>query len=799
MVRRKGIIFLVITLLVMGMAVPAFADTEVIVNEVSIDAKMMEVKAKAAAVQQEQLPEPKINRDKALEIAKKALIDLFGMSVEDKKYNFTIENRKDWSNPDLYVWQLNWNYNDAAEYVYAYVMLDAMTGDILEISKDGGSYTEPQTKLTTITKEEAKEKAEAFIGKVVPGLLDQTVFNDTGDDYYRKMYGGSYPVYYYFNYIRLYNGIKYDNNYINIGIDGASGEIRNFNYRWDELKDIPSKDGIITMEQATKTLKDNTIMELIYLPIRDQYKYESVPKSVKLAYRSSYSFANMLDAKTGKMIGWNGKEQEQSIKSASITEKQMNDILSKAKPVVKKEEEITKERAQELAQKVLSDEIEGTVKINNINYIEGDGYWEAAGRKAWNIDFTVEKKVEAQDANTKEAMMPLMNGRIMIDALTEEVLAFNYWDYYDKAYGQSFEPAMTWEEAYGKAIEMVAKYHPDKINQIKTDQIYYKYTEYVDGKEIPPMEYYFNFIRKVNGVLYEENSINVSFNNRTGKLMNFTSRWQDDVNFPAAEKALSADEAKNVLLQYNAMELAYTRFNNSNDYMNPQYETKLIYRLFPKKPQFNMYMLMDAVTGKPIDYNGKEIPDYDLGNFDTALKDHWVERSAKLLAQQGIVEPGTFKPDEAITKMDAVKMLVKARGMDYYYPMEKAESADQVSFSDVREDSDDYRYIQTAIRYGIIDNKEGSFNGDATLTREQLAVMMVKTLRYDTLANAKNIFTLDFKDQSKISADLKGYVAICKGLELIREEKGNNFRPKDKATMAETADMVYKSMAFMNR
>lgn len=806
MTKRKGYIFLMISILIIGLSVPAFAQAPmadtVVQNAESVSVTTMEKIDMGSMLQKsiEPMPEMKISREKALEIAKKVLDDMFGMSVEDRKYNFNFENRRDWSNPELYVWQMNWNYNDAAGYAYANVVVNAMTGDILEISQDEGMYGQSATKLATITKDEAKVLAEKFIEKIIPGLLEQTVWNDNSDDYYRIMHGGIAPVFYNFNYVRLYNGVKFDGNFINIGIDGASGEVKNFSYRWDNLMDFPSKTGIITAEEATKIMGENTTMELIYLPIRDPFRHEPIPRNFKLAYRASFSNVNtnMLDAKTGKMLNWNGKELEENIKTGSLTDRQISDILAKAKPVVKKDEIISKERARELAQLILKEEVEGSVQINNVNYVEGDAFWEAAGRKAWNIDFTVGNNSESQ--NGAEIMMPMMNGRIMIDALTEELLAFSNWDYTGMAYGQDFEPAMTWEEGYAKAIEYIAKYHPGKINQIKTNQTYILYNEHVDGKEIPPAELFFNFSRKINGVVYEENSINVSFNNRTGRLQNFTCRWQEEVNFPSLQKVITESQAKDILMSFNTIELAYVNFNRTNDFINPEMETRLIYRMFPEKPQFNMFMLMDAITGKPIDHSGKELPSLERGDFDSLVKGHWVERSAKLLAQQGIIEPAGFKPDEAITKIDAVKMLVKTRGMDNNFPFAMRDQAeDKISFSDVREDSDDYRYIQQAIRFGIIDNKAGTFNGSAKVTREQLAVMLVKAMNYDALAKASGIFKLDYKDQASVSKDLIGFVAISKGLDLVRAEVNNNFRPKDNATMAETADMIFKSMAHMSR
>ena len=786
MIKRKGLVFVLATAMAVGPTLPAFADQPAMQAEVA--------KVAVPSAEQPEKP-PGIGKEKALEIGKKALKDYFGITVDDKKYQTNTEYRKDWNSQDRYVWAMNWNYNDPMEYFYAGITIDADTGDILEMNKDGGKYSDQGSKVTTVTKEEAQKKAEDFVKKIVPGILEQTKLMDNYDDYHRDMYGGSYPVFYNFNYQRLHDGIKYDANYVNIGIDGATGEIRNFGYRWDKnLTNLPKKDGIKTIEEATKVYRDNMGMELLYFPIRDQFQYEPVPKNVKLAYRATYKFADMIDAKTGKMIGWNGKEQDQLMKFASLTQKQIDDIYKKAKPIVKREKELTKEEVEKVAIAVLKAELGDQIKINSTNYVEGDGYWESAGRKAWNIEFTIENK-DSKTTDAKMGIMP-MNGRIMIDALTEEVLAFNNWQYYDGPYGGvSFEPAMTWEEAYAKAVEMVEKYHPGRIKSVRTEQANVVYQEMVDGKAIPPMEYYFNFPRVVNGAIYEENQISISFNNRTGKLQHFNARWQDGLNFPSTAQVISTEAAKDTLFKANELELSYFRFNTNNDYQNPVFDTKLIYRMAPKKAPFNPYMMIDAVSGNMMDYNGKTIPVDTVNDFDSLIKGHWVERSAKLLAQQGIIDKNTFNPNNEISKLEAVKMLVKARGMDYYYPVKEA--ADKLKFSDVSEDSDDYRFIHMAMRYGIIENKEGKFDGATAVNREQLAVMLVKMLRYDALAQAKDIFNVSFKDQGSISPEYVGYVAICKGLGLLGEDA--NFRPKDQATMAEAAAIIYKALGNINR
>jgi hypothetical protein len=767
--------------LVFSTVAPVFADSV-------METKVISMPAQTVASQD--APKPAISKEKAMEIAKEALKKHFNFTLDEKKYQSNIEYRKDWNNPDVYVWAMNWNYNDPIEYAYAGVTIDGKSGKIIEMNKDDGKYGDQTPKKTLITREDAQKKAEAFIEKILPGFVQQTKLMPMYEEYGPIPYGNPNPIFYHFNYQRMVEGAKYDANYINVGIDGATGELKNFGYRWEDELQLPSKSGILTTVEASKILKDKTKMELMYLPVRDEFNYQPLPKSLKLAYRPGYDFANMLDAKTGKMIGWNGQGQDQQVQAAGLTEKQITEIKTSAKPIIKKAQEMSQERAKELALTILKSEVEGDVKINNISYVEGDGYWEAAGRKAWNIDFTVENKVDPK-ADAKMSIMPIHNGRVMIDALTEEVLAFSNWQN-DMIYGQPFEPVLTWEQAYNKAIDVVKKYQPDKIDQIKTEQIFIKSSEMIDGKEIPPMEYYFNFTRKVNGILYEDNQINVSFNSKTGKLQNYSARWNEGLDFPAKDKVIPLEAAKDKFFGINEVELAYFKYNTNNDYQNPKFDTKLIYRLMSLKPQYN---LIDAVSGKFIDYNGKTMPEISQDDFNEKIKGHWIEKEAKILAQQGIIDKDTFNPDQGISRLEAVKILVKSRGMDYQYPMKEA--AQELRYSDVNEDDGDLRFIYMAMRHGIIENKEGKFNGSEVIKREELAVMLVKMLRYDALAKASDIFQISFKDKASIKPELLGYVAIAQGLKLV--DGNGNFRPADQATMAETADMVYKALGYVNR
>lgn len=778
---KRQAFFLIACILIIGLIVPSYGETK---SDISKSQNI------GASNNEKVLKKPVITKEKALELGKQALKEYFNMTVNDQDYKLQIENRRDWNDTGRYVWAMNWNYDDVAEYASAYIVIDSSTGELLEINKDQGQYSEQRQKTTKLTKEEAQAKAEVFIEKVLPGKLKETKLNYE-EDHYATM-GSPYPIVYNFRYVRLYNDIRYEGNYIGIGIDGATGEIRNFHYRWDTIKGLPKSEGIKTLDEIMRIYRNNMDMELVYLPIRDETKPYFKLRDIKLAYKPSLSY-NMLDAKTGSPIN----KKEGKIQTKQLTKDQIQAIKKQAKPVPKHDKEITREKAKTLANAVLKDEFGGEIKINEINYAEGD-YWETADRKAWNVIFEIKKG----DSDKKT-----LNGQLMIDALTEEIISLNQWGNMEP-YDPKVKPKITWEEAYDKAIAWIAKYHPGKIDQLKLQQTKPEMAELgPDGNQFYTTEYYFYFPRNINGVLYEDNQINIAFNARTGEL-NFNCRWSDDLKLPPKEKVISKEKAKDVTFRYNDAELAYNKINTSNDPQNPKMEIKLVYQLAPKQSQATPYMLIDALSAKPIDHEGKELKLESNSQFEKNIKGHWIEKEARILAQQGILDKSSFEPNRNITKIEAIKMFVESRGAGYHYPrMEKdmagggadqAVQEEKVEFTDITEDSEDYSYVQKAIRYGIIENSREPLKKEETISREELVVMLVKTLEYDTLAQAKQIFQLFFTDKDKIEEEFIGHIAICEGLSIINGGTVE-FRPKDKATMAEAADMVYKSLKYLNR
>jgi hypothetical protein len=92
------------------------------------------------------------------------------------------------------------------------------------------------------------------------------------------------------------------------------------------------------------------------------------------------------------------------------------------------------------------------------------------------------------------------------------------------------------------------------------------------------------------------------------------------------------------------------------------------------------------------------------------------------------------------------------------------------------------------IREGVLTQAEK--NPKAIMTRETSVKYMVNALKYSEVAQIKDIYIVNFRDSSKISTDLKGYIAIARGLNIISGD-GRKFNPKDNLTRADAAVMIY--------
>ena len=173
-----------------------------------------------------------------------------------------------------------------------------------------------------------------------------------------------------------------------------------------------------------------------------------------------------------------------------------------------------------------------------------------------------------------------------------------------------------------------------------------------------------------------------------------------------------------------------------------------------------------------------------LGN-GFAFKDlygHWAENNIKKLLNAGVTSgypDGNFKPDSNITRAEFATLLVKSF---------KLTPRNGRFFNDIAEHwAKDY--VITAAQYGIVNGyNEVEFGPDDLITREQMAVMIVKAAGFSEISAG-----IEFSDEKMISAWAREAIAIASGRKIITGYPGGYFSPQGNATRAEAITVIVNS------
>ena len=170
-----------------------------------------------------------------------------------------------------------------------------------------------------------------------------------------------------------------------------------------------------------------------------------------------------------------------------------------------------------------------------------------------------------------------------------------------------------------------------------------------------------------------------------------------------------------------------------------------------------------------------------LAYSDTA--GHWAESAIQRAADYGLMvgyEDGRFGVADNLNRASFVTILCQMFSWEAVRP-------GQASFIDCPSSHWAYGYVEAARAHGVVD-AGGSFRPDDYISREEMAVMLVKALGYDTLAKSAAA-DLPFSDVT----ENQGYISLAYRIGMVSgiEEDGRLlFKPASSATRAEAATML---------
>ena len=172
--------------------------------------------------------------------------------------------------------------------------------------------------------------------------------------------------------------------------------------------------------------------------------------------------------------------------------------------------------------------------------------------------------------------------------------------------------------------------------------------------------------------------------------------------------------------------------------------------------------------------------------YTDVLAEHWAYSDIVKARQCGLMEgyeDGRFGLGDSLTRASFTAVLCRM------FSWESVPS-DTPSYIDCPPGEWYYPYVETALANGALEDS-AAFRPEDPITREEMAIMLVRALGYDQLAQAGYDFDLPFCDVTRNEA----YVALAWQIGLIRgvEQDGLRFfQPYASATREEAAAMLVR-------
>lgn len=185
-------------------------------------------------------------------------------------------------------------------------------------------------------------------------------------------------------------------------------------------------------------------------------------------------------------------------------------------------------------------------------------------------------------------------------------------------------------------------------------------------------------------------------------------------------------------------------------------------------------------------------PAYATNNIEELYSDlrlisPWAIESIKKATEKGFIagSMGKFNPKANITRAEFTKIIVNSLGVDIN--VDKA-----INFEDVKERDWFYPYINVAYKEGIIKGNGNKFNPKDNITREEIAVIIVRALDIEPMKSNTLI-----KDLDNISNWARADIDTAIAIGLMNGDNGV-FSPKTFATREMATVLVMRGYDYKN-
>lgn len=181
------------------------------------------------------------------------------------------------------------------------------------------------------------------------------------------------------------------------------------------------------------------------------------------------------------------------------------------------------------------------------------------------------------------------------------------------------------------------------------------------------------------------------------------------------------------------------------------------------------------------------------------LSNHWAAASIHMLLRKFIVEGRTatkFEPNKNITRGEFATYIAKGLGLS-------SNRSAAAKFKDVNTNTAMGAYIGAASAAGIVaGNTDGTFKPNNPITRQEMAVMMIRAAKAAgltvTLPQSTTAYLQKFTDRGKVGAWAEEDVAKSIYLGVIGGKTATTLSPQTNATRAEGTVMIMRLLQKVN-
>lgn len=171
----------------------------------------------------------------------------------------------------------------------------------------------------------------------------------------------------------------------------------------------------------------------------------------------------------------------------------------------------------------------------------------------------------------------------------------------------------------------------------------------------------------------------------------------------------------------------------------------------------------------------------------------WASDGVAALSARQIVKgigDNRFAPDRAVTRAEFLSLLMEA--------FDWAGAGEGANFSDVDGEEWYADAVATAKAKGIVNGYgDGSFGAERTITREEMAVMAVRTLNAAAMELPKQRESIAFADASQIASFAEEAIGVLVEAGILEGTGSGKFAPKAQATRAEAAVLAARMLGFI--